>query len=290
MGGWSAERDVSLATGKACAEALREAGFTQVSEVDVTRVVHSQLDALRPTVAFNALHGPFGEDGTIQGVLEFLQIPYTHSGVLASALAMHKEHAKAILAAAGVPVAAGVELTIEELERSEPLPRPFVLKPVNEGSSVGVFIVRQEDNFSPRQITERPELASVSWMAERYVAGRELTCAMIADQPTGVTEIIPEHGLEFYDYEAKYAQGGSRHVVPAQISPDIYRAIREFTARAHFALGCRGASRADFRLDDTAETPELVCLEVNTQPGMTGTSLVPELAVHGGLSFADLTR
>lgn len=288
-GGWSAERPVSLRSGAAVAEALRGEGYT-VSEIDVGRDIAARLAELRPEACFNALHGRGGEDGVIQGVLETLRIPYTHSGVLASALAMHKERAKAVMKPAGVPVAEAVLLTREEAAKAHPMPPPYVLKPVDEGSSVGVVVVRPGDNSAQQRILALGAPGDVL-MAERYVAGRELTCAVIGDHVTEIIEIVPLQGLAFYDFEAKYAPGGSRHDMRPNIKPDVYQLIRKYTLAAHRALGCRGVSRADFRLDDTAGgTGELVCLEVNTQPGMTGTSLVPELAQAAGWSFGELVR
>ncbi len=290
MGGWSSEREVSLNSGRGCAAALREAGY-QVSELDVTPNVFNDLRALAPDVAFNALHGPFGEDGCMQAFLETLAIPYTHSGVLASALAMHKEQAKIALAAAGVPVAESRAVMLDALLAGDPIPRPFVVKPIADGSSHGVFIVTEGTNFNASVIRDTPELAALAWMVERFIPGRELTCAVIGDAATDVTEIIPAENLAFYDYEAKYAPGASRHILPAELSSDIYQSVQNIALAAHRALGCRGVSRADFRLNEAAPGgPELICLEVNTQPGMTKTSLVPELAAHAGLSFAGLVR
>ncbi|RUO98325.1 D-alanine--D-alanine ligase [Hyphomicrobium sp.] len=288
-GGLSAEREVSLNSGAACAEALLKEGYT-VTEIDVDRDLATGLQELQPEVCFNALHGKFGEDGCVQGVLELLGIPYTHSGVLASALAMHKERAKDIMKLAGVPVAEAKLVTRAEAQASHVLPPPYVVKPVTEGSSVGVVIVSPDAERPPNSIAAGgPEDQIV--MVERYVAGRELTCAVLGNFVTDVIEIVPLRGLEFYDYEAKYAPGGSKHDLPAQILPDVYQSVRSLTLRAHQALGCRGVSRADFRYDDTAGgTGELICLEVNTQPGMTGTSLVPELAGYAGWSFGDLVR
>lgn len=289
MGGLSAEREVSLNSGKAVAEALEGEGY-RVSRVDVDREIASRLRDVRPDVCFNALHGRFGEDGCIQGILETLAIPYTHSGVLASALAMHKEQAKTAMRAAGVPVAEARLATRDEAAVAHLLPPPYVVKPVDEGSSVGVIIVREGTNDWARLIREGGPPDQIV-MAERFVAGRELTCAVIGDFVTEVTEIVPEKGLAFYDFEAKYAPGRSRHELPAKILPDVYRLIRKYTVAAHASLGCRGVSRADFRFDDTAGgTGELICLEVNTQPGMTGTSLVPELAAYAGWSFGELAR
>ena len=288
-GGLSAEREVSLNSGAAVGEALRREGY-QVTEIDVARGIARELEALKPDACFNALHGKFGEDGCVQGILELLGIPYTHSGVLASALAMHKERAKDVMKLAGVAVAEAKLVTRgEALERHVMAP-PYVVKPVTEGSSVGVVIVAPDAERPPNSIAAGGPLEEVV-MVERYIAGRELTCAVIGDFITEVIEIVPLRGLAFYDYEAKYAPGGSKHVLPAQLLPDIYQSVRSLTLKAHQALGCRGVSRADFRLDDTnSGTGELICLEVNTQPGMTGTSLVPELAGYAGWSFGDLVR
>ena len=248
------------------------------------------LAELRPDACFNALHGKGGEDGCIQGILETLQIPYTHSGVLASALAMDKARAKIAFKAAGVPVAEGIVASPTEAARAHLMPPPYVIKPVTEGSSVGVFIVREDHAHPPQELT-RPDWTFGDVLVESYVGGRELTCAVLGDRALDIIEILPAEGLGFYDYEAKYAKGGSRHILPAQISPDIYAFIQKLALDAHKALGCRGVSRADFRLDDRAQgTGELVCLEVNTQPGMTATSLVPELAAHAGLAFSELVQ
>ena len=289
MGGWSAEREVSLRSGAACARALEGEGY-RVTPIDVDRDLAARLQEVQPDVCFNALHGRFGEDGCVQGVLECLAIPYTHSGVLASALAMHKERAKDVMRPAGVPVADAEVVTRREALTRHVLPPPYVVKPVDEGSSVGVIIVEVGANGPPARIGEIGQPDDLI-MVERYIPGRELTCAVIGDFITDVIEIKPLKGLEFYDYEAKYAPGGSQHVLPADISPDVYQLIRKYTATACRALGCRGAARADFRYDDTTEgTAELICLEVNTQPGMTETSLVPELAQHAGWSFGELVR
>lgn len=288
-GGLSAERDVSLNSGAAVGEALREEGY-RVTEIDVDRNLAAQLEAINPDVCFNALHGKFGEDGCVQGVLEMLAIPYTHSGVLASALAMHKERAKDIMKLAGVAVAEAKLVTRREAAEAHFLPPPYVVKPPTEGSSVGVVIVPPGADRPPNSIASGGSPDQIV-MVERYVPGRELTCAVIGDFVTDVIEIVPLRGLAFYDYESKYGAGGSKHELPAQLLPDVYQSVRSLTLRAHQALGCRGVSRADFRFDDTAGgTGELICLEVNTQPGMTGTSLVPELAGHAGWSFGDLVR
>lgn len=287
MGGWSAEREVSLRSGAACAEALEAAGY-KVTRIDVDRDVAQKLAALKPDACFNALHGRWGEDGCIQGILECLAIPYSHSGVLASALAMHKGRAKQVLAAAGVPVAEDLIVDRDEAAIRHAMAPPYVAKPIAEGSSVGVVIVPQGAYAPPAIIREIPAIGG-EIMIERYVAGRELTCGVIADRATAIIDIVPDKALEFYDYEAKYAPGGSRHILPAVLPMAIASAVQTHTLAAHHALGCRGVSRADFRYDDTpGGAGELVCLEVNTQPGMTGTSLVPELAQHAGMSFPEL--
>ncbi len=288
-GGLSAEREISLRSGAAVAAALRGEGY-KVTEIDVGRDVADQLAMLKPDVCFNALHGKFGEDGCMQGVLEMLAIPYTHSGVLSSALAMHKERAKEVMAKTGVPVADARLVTRREALRHHVMAPPYVVKPIAEGSSVGVVIVPLGAAYPPNSIAAGGDLDQMV-MAERFIAGRELTCAVIGDFVTDVIEIVPLKGLEFYDYEAKYAPGGSQHELPAQLLPDIYQSVRSLTLKAHQSLGCRGVSRADFRFDDTpGGTGELICLEVNTQPGMTGTSLVPELASYAGWSFGELAR
>lgn len=285
MGGWSPERDVSLSSGRGCAEALRGEGF-QVTEIDVERNLAKKLTEVAPDVVFNALHGRWGEDGCVQGLLEVLELPYTHSGVLASALAMDKELSKKIFRAAGLPVAESKLVSREEAAVGHVMDTPYVIKPHNQGSSVGVFIVREGENRPPA------ELASKKWdlgelvMVERFIPGRELTCAVMGDRVLNVTEITSNTG--FYDYEAKYADGGSVHVVPARISSDINKRIQDVTCAAHDSLGCRGVTRADFRFDE--ERGELILLEINTQPGMTPTSLVPELAAHEGMSYGDLVR
>lgn len=287
-GGWSAEREVSLRSGAAVAKALSGEGY-RVTEIDVDRDVATVLASLKPDVCFNALHGRFGEDGGMQGVLECLAIPYTHSGILASALAMHKERAKAVMRPAGVLVAEARVLTRREAHATHALPPPYVVKPVDEGSSVGVVIVGPNAVKPPEAVLGADPDEII--MVERYVAGRELTCAVIGDFVTEIIEIVPKAGLAFYDFEAKYAPGGSMHQLPASLKPDVYQKIRQYTLAAHQALGCRGVARADFRYDDTpGGTGEVVCLEVNTQPGMTATSLVPELAEYGGWSFGELVR
>ncbi|HXK54769.1 MAG TPA: D-alanine--D-alanine ligase, partial [Hyphomicrobiales bacterium] len=259
MGGWSAEREVSLKSGAACAGALEGEGY-KVSRIDVGHDVASVLAELKPDVAFNALHGRFGEDGCVQGILEVLQIPYTHSGVLASALAMNKAQAKIAFKAAGIPVARGKVVHRLEAARAHGMPPPYVVKPVCEGSSVGVFIVFEGEEHPPRDLAASDWKAGDQVLVEQYVAGRELTCAVIGDVALGVIDIRPAES--FYDYRAKYAPGGSIHVLPAEISPNIYQFIQKLTLQAHQALGCRGVSRADFRFDDRhGDTGELVCLE-----------------------------
>jgi D-alanine-D-alanine ligase len=285
MGGWSAERPVSLNSGRECAENLEAAGY-RVTRVDVQRDVAEVLAKLRPDVAFNALHGPYGEDGTIQGVLEILDIPYTHSGVLASALAMNKHKAKSVAAAAGIPVANHKIVSRFDAAKEHVLPPPYVVKPIAEGSSFGVLIVREDQAHPPQSLGRDEWTFGDEVMAERYVPGRELTCAVMGEEALAVTEIVPlGHG--FYDYDAKYAEGGSKHVLPAPVKPFVYQNIRTLAVDAHRAIGCRGVSRSDFRYDETG-TGEVIWLEVNTQPGMTRTSLVPELAAHAGMSFPEL--
>jgi D-alanine-D-alanine ligase len=287
MGGWSAEREVSLWSGAACADALERGGGYRVTRVNVGRDIASVLTSLKPDVALNLLHGRPGEDGTLQGLLEILQIPYSHSGTLSSALAMQKDVAKVVMAAAGVPVAEGVVVSRLEASKSHVLPRPYVIKPIAEGSSVGVFVVTEAHDHPPQELT-RPDWAyGERLLCERYIAGKELTCAVLGDKALGVIEIVPT--VKFYDYEAKYAPGGSKHVLPAPLKPNVYEEVRRLALEAHQALGCRGVSRADFRYDDRMEGVQgLVCLEVNTQPGMTETSLVPELAAHAGMTFEEL--
>jgi len=278
MGGWSAEREVSLRSGRACADAAERAGY-RVSRVDVGRDVGSVLKSLNPDAALNVLHGRPGEDGTLQGVLEILGIPYSHSGVMASALAMQKDVAKVVMKAAGVPVPEGKVV----------MPRPYVIKPIAEGSSYGVFIVTDQHEHPPQELTRDDWAYGEQVLVERFIPGKELTCAVVGDEALGVIEIVA--ATRFYDFEAKYAPGGSKHLLPAPILPFVYQEARRLALKAHRALGCRGVTRADFRYDDQAAGIEgLVCLEVNTQPGMTETSLVPELAVHAGMTFDELVR
>ena len=287
MGGWSAEREVSLASGKPCAEALETKGY-RVARIDVTRDIAGVLKDLKPDVALNVLHGRPGEDGTLQGVLEVLGIPYSHSGVLASSLAMQKDAAKVMLRSAGVPVPAGKVVSRFEAAKAHVMERPYVLKPIAEGSSVGVFIVTEAHKHPPQELYREDWAFGDALLAETYIPGKELTSAVMGDKALGVIDIVPT--ARFYDYEAKYAPGGSTHILPAQIPADVYEETRRLTLAAHRALGCRGVSRADFRWDDTRGVEGLVCLEVNTQPGMTETSLVPELAAHAGISFGQLVQ
>lgn len=285
MGGWSAEREVSLSSGRECAKALETAGY-RVTTLDADRDVARRLKEIAPDAVFNALHGKWGEDGCVQGLLEVLNIPYSHSGVLASSVAMSKELTKAVVAAHGVPVADAVLLTPDEAMARHAMEPPYVAKPIAEGSSVGVVIVDRGANRPPEKIRTVPVDRDGRIMVERYIPGRELTCATIGDEATEIIDIVAAGHLQFYDYEAKYAPGGSRHILPAQIPPAIRDAIRRHTVTAHRALGCRGVSRCDFRWDE--ERGELAFLELNTQPGMTPTSLVPELAAFAGMDFPAL--
>ena len=288
MGGWSSERPVSLSSGGQCADALEAEGY-RVTRVDVQRDIAEVLARLKPDVAFNALHGPFGEDGCIQGVLEILEIPYTHSGVLASALAMNKPKARDVMQAAGIPVAEGIVVNRFDAAKAHVMAPPYVIKPPAEGSSFGVLIVKADQRHPPQQLYADDWKYGDTLLVEKYVAGFELTCAVVGDRALDVIEIVTEG--RFYDYDAKYVAGGSKHILPARISPIVYQNVRMLALRAHQALGCRGVSRADFRYDDTlGEARGLVCLEVNTQPGMTATSLVPDMAAYAGMSFQSLVR
>ncbi len=286
MGGWSAEREVSLRSGTACAAALTRRGY-RVTPIDVGRDIAAVLSAAKPDAALNVLHGRPGEDGRLQGLLEILGLPYSHSGVMASAVAMQKDYAKAMFRAHGVPVADDRVVSRLEAARGHLLPPPYVIKPIAEGSSVGVFIVTEAHPHPPQELFRDDWAFGDKVMVERYVAGKELTCAVMGDRALDVIEIVP--ATRFYDYEAKYAAGGSKHLLPAPILPNVYQEVRRLTLAAHNALGCRGVSRADFRYDDRG-TGELICLEVNTQPGMTETSLVPELAAYAGITFDELVQ
>jgi D-alanine-D-alanine ligase len=291
MGGWSSEREVSLSSGKACARALREKGY-DVTEIDVTRDIPALIAALtpKPDVAFNVLHGPGGEDGVMQGLLESMQVPYTHSGIMASALAMNKQKTKEILKPAGMPVAEGGLVDVADiLSGNISIAPPYVIKPNEEGSSVGVFIVREGDNKPPLGLQEWHFGAKA--LVEKYIPGRELTVAVRGvpgekAEAFTVTEIIQSN--DFYDYEAKYSAGGSSHMLPAPVPQDVFDEVKRLAVLAHEKLGCSGVSRSDFRYDDTKGVGGLVFLETNTQPGMTPTSLVPEQAAHMGISFSEL--
>jgi D-alanine-D-alanine ligase len=286
MGGWSAEREVSLRSGNACAAALTRMGY-RVTPVDVGRDIAAVLTAAKPDAALNVLHGRPGEDGTLQGLLEILGIPYSHSGVMASAVAMQKDYAKAMFRAHGVPVAEDRVVSRLEAAKAHLMAPPYVIKPVAEGSSVGVFIVTENHPHPPQELFRDDWAFGDKVMVERYVAGKELTCAVMGDRALDVIEIVPS--TRFYDYEAKYAAGGSKHLLPAPVLPNVYQEVRRLAVAAHNALGCRGVSRADFRYDDRG-SGELICLEVNTQPGMTETSLVPELAAYAGITFDELVQ
>ena len=281
LGGPSAEREVSLSSGRECAAALREAGYDGVVELDADQNLAERLAASRPDVVFNALHGRWGEDGCVQGILEWLKIPYTHSGVLASALAMDKTKTKEVYAANGVPVVESGIYAKAEIAADHVMKPPYVIKPNNEGSSVGIYIVGENPNGPPEIAQDMPD----QLMVEAYVPGRELTVTVMGDRSLCVTEIITD---TWYDYHAKYAPGGSRHELPADIPNEVTEACMAHAKVAHDALGCRGVSRTDFRWDDRFGAEGLFALETNTQPGMTPTSLVPEQAAHLGISFPEL--
>ncbi len=288
IGGASAEREVSLNSGAAAADALGQAGYT-VTRLDIGRDparIAADIAASRPDVVFNALHGRFGEDGCLQGLLNLMGIPYTHSGLLASAAAMDKAFARSLFAAAGIPVAEGRVVRRGEAT-GDPLPRPYVVKPLNEGSSVGVHIVREGTAGSP---LDAWPFEAGEVLVEAFIPGREITVAVMGGRALGALEITSDRG--FYDYDAKYAPGGSRHIMPAPLPEADYAEACRLAEAAHRVLGCRGVSRTDLRYDDTrpGEAPRLVVLEVNTQPGMTATSLVPEIAAHAGITFPDLVR
>lgn len=290
MGGDSSESAISLATGKACTKSLNELGYdaialdiTNVGENLVSLIEHSNAD-----IAFNALHGPFGEDGKIQAILEYLKIPYTHSGVLASALAMDKAKAKIIVADAGVNVANSIVMNRFDIGNKHPMPVPYVIKPLIEGSSVGVIIIKNEEDKPPLMLSSKDWSFGDRVLVESYVAGQEFACGVMGSKALDVCEIFISEQYDFYDIRAKYEPGGSKHICPANILPNIYKDVQIIALKAHRAIGCSGVSRSDFRYDN--ETGELVWLEINTQPGMTPTSLLPEIAQVSGISFNELVR
>ncbi len=284
-GGWSPEREVSLDSGAAAAKALSKAGYEPV-EIDAGRDLAAQLQAANPDAVFNALHGQWGEDGCVQGLFEVLDLPYTHSGVLASALAMDKQRAKAVFEDAGIPSPHGKIVSREDAAGGHVMKPPYVVKPNAQGSSVGVYIVREGDNRPPSELTSKDWSLGEDVLVEKFIPGRELTVAVMGDRALCVTEITT--ALKFYDYEAKYADGGSTHVLPADLPDAVTERCLDLALRAHHSLGCRGLSRADFRYDEAADGEQLFCLEVNTQPGLTATSLAPEQAAHLGISFPEL--
>ncbi|WP_260519023.1 D-alanine--D-alanine ligase [Aliiroseovarius sp. M344] len=279
LGGPSAEREVSLSSGRECAAALKGVGY-DVVEIDAGPDLSERLRAEAPDVVFNALHGRWGEDGCVQGLLEWLQIPYTHSGVLASALAMDKERTKEVFRTVGLPVVDSVLASADEVRACHVMDPPYVVKPYNEGSSVGIYIVQDGANTPPQLAPTMPKTV----MVETYAPGREMTTSVMGDRALGVTDILTDG---WYDYNAKYAEGGSRHVFPADIPADIEAACLDYALRAHKVLGCRGVSRTDFRWDEARGLEGLIILETNTQPGMTPTSLAPEQALHNGMSFGE---
>jgi len=290
MGGWSSEREVSLTSGRGVAEALRTRGWSRVTELDMERNVAQRLDELKADVVFNALHGTPGEDGTVQGMLDLMGVPYTHSGVETSVIAIDKQLTKMVLVPRGIRMPAGEMVESETLFERDPMPRPYVLKPVNEGSSVGVAIITEGGNHGSPIGREVPG----PWhhfehlLAEPFIRGRELTVAVLRDEPLAVTELRPKAG--FYDYAAKYTDGLTEHVCPAQVPGDVAEIMMDMAANAHRLLGCRGASRSDFRWDDELGTEGIYLLEVNTQPGMTPLSLVPEQARYRGIEYGDLVE
>ena len=282
MGGPGAERAVSLSTGQECATALRQAGY-RVVQIDAGADLVNELTLADPDVVFNALHGRWGEDGCVQGVLEWMKLPYTHSGVLCSALAMDKEKTKDVFRSVGLPVVDSLLMARNDLAGVHPMPVPYVIKPNNEGSSVGVYLVSLGAETPPQLSTDMPDMV----MIEAFAPGRELTTTVVGDRALTVTDILTD---SWYDYDAKYTEGGSKHVVPAQLPEDIFQACLEYALKAHAVLGCRGISRTDFRWDETRGLAGLILLETNTQPGMTPTSLSPEQATAVGISFPELCR
>ncbi len=290
MGGWSAERPVSLMSGEGVVAALKERGFTKVTPVDMDRNVAQVLAGIRPDVVFNALHGTPGEDGTVQGMLDLMQIPYTHSGVTTSAIAIDKELTKAVLVPGGVRMPKGKMVDSTSLYEGDPMARPYVLKPVNEGSSVGVAIVTDDSNYG-HPISARAEGPWQDFprlLAEPFIRGRELTVAVLGDEALCVTELKPKAG--FYDFDAKYIDGLTEHVCPAEVPPPIAEAMLGMALRAHRLLHCKGASRSDFRWDDSQGEAGIYLLEINTQPGMTPLSLVPEQARQKGIEYGELVE
>lgn len=288
-GGWSTEREVSLVSGRACADALREAGY-KVTEIDAQPDLAQTLSKLKPDVVFNALHGRWGEDGCVQGILEVLHIPYTHSGVLASSLAMDKQRSKIVFERQGIPCAESRVVSRMEASRKHLMEPPYVIKPNNEGSSVGVFIIRPGDNRPPEELGSKSWSLSEQVMVEKYLPGRELTVAVMGGRALAVTEI--KSNSEFYDYRAKYEDGGSSHIIPADLPQSVTELLMDYALKAHVGLGCKGVTRSDFRYDDSDSDSDnngaCAILEINTQPGMTPTSLVPEQAAHVGMGFKDL--
>jgi D-alanine-D-alanine ligase len=284
-GGWSPEREVSLNSGAACAKALRAKGY-DVVEIDAARNLADQLKGAAPDAVFNALHGQWGEDGCVQGLLEILGLAYTHSGVLASSLAMDKQRTKLVLKGAGVPSPEGRVMARAEAAGGHAMEPPYVVKPNAQGSSVGVHIVRKGDNRPPAELSSADYALGDEVLVEKFIAGRELTVAVMGDRPLCVTEITTS--LAFYDYEAKYAPGGSEHQLPARVPPAIAQRCLSLALLAHQSLGCRGVTRSDFRYDESLKGEQVYFLEINTQPGMTATSLTPEQAAHEGISFPDL--
>jgi len=290
MGGWGSEREVSLTSGRGVAAALRERGWTNVSELDMDRDVAARLAALKPDIVFNALHGTPGEDGTVQGMMDLMGLNYTHSGLETSVIAIDKELTKMVLVPHGVRMPAGKVVSSDSLHQADPLPRPYVVKPVNEGSSVGVAIVTEQGNYGNPigRDVDGPWRHFDHLLAEPFIKGRELTVAVLGDEALAVTELKPKAG--FYDYDAKYTDGLTVHVCPAEVPDDIARAMMDMAAKAHCLLGCKGASRSDFRWDDEQGEAGLYLLEVNTQPGMTPLSLVPEQARLKGISYGELVE